>query len=474
MEKKRTYSKRRLITIGVVSTLIIGSGVLSVIRWNAWFGNKPEVRYHTPNSIDRVTITPGQNFSSERTISWRCGEIMQKSWLEYGLAGEDTTILDKQWIPAIGRDIITRSGHGYFYQAKIAGLKEGKQYRYRVHTGKQSSIPYVINIPKSRDSSNFIYIGDVQDPDGKMSRRLFADLERKNLSIDFLAVAGDQIEGPTDSYWNIWYNSLSNTWSGQIPIIAATGNHEYLKKGLLRELDPRWTVQYGFPQNGPSGFIGRSYYVDFPLMRFIVIDSNGISSPLDIIRHRSWLKERLQTSSQPWQIVMFHHAIHTIREGRFHPMMYYGLKGILEKDGADLVLQGHDHAYSRITTKTEQGDSIAPIYIVSSSSPKVYRNGFNEIHDRLGSGLQLYQYIQVNTLRLRYQSFKYSGELYDDVELVHASKNENRIKAVDYARSIPEEFHFSDFANTPKGKKKALKYKEAIQEYLSRRRNKIE
>ena len=100
-------------------------------------------------------------------------------------------------------------------------------------------------------------MGDVQDPGIAESKRYFDYLRHAADSIDFFAFAGDQIEGPTDAYWRAWYTSIGSL-TRSIPIIAAPGNHEYLKKGFGRELDPRWVRQFGYPTNGPRTSSGEA------------------------------------------------------------------------------------------------------------------------------------------------------------------------------------------------------------------------
>lgn len=465
-EKRRGKNKRLRLLI-VLLVLALGVGILLKLRWRAWFGNPTEEPYTTAEQIDRLTLTPGQNFASERSISWRCGESLQPSELLYAEVSDTILPQELEWtsIAAEGQIVQTRSGRGCYYTASLDNLEEGRAYLYRVRTGSQEASGR-IDMPSGLDTLvRFIYLGDVQDPSGQMSSELF---ERLTGHIDsairpsFVAAAGDQIEGPTDEYWRVWYSAWGAGYLARTPFILSTGNHEYLKKGFTRELDSRWVAQYNYPANGPEGFEKRSYYVDFPLMRFIVLDSNGINDPIAILRHRSWLREALESSGQPWQVVMFHHAVQCVRDSRSHPVMRYVYKPILEEAGADLILQGHDHAYSRITTK-DGADSISPLYVISSSSPKVYRNGFDPIHDRLGSGLQLYQSVEVRPNSLRYRSYLYSGELYDDVELLHSGSGQKPNRAIDWARDLPERFEFNAFGSSSKAQKKANQYREAIQ-----------
>ncbi len=469
--------------IVVFISAIIALAVFLKKRWRAWFVNQPEIAYVTPNHIDRVTLTSGEDFLSQRAISWRCGEELQEASLDLcDWTKSDTTLasdhLSWRKIKAKGHLVHSRSGKGYFYSVRLDSLLEGHQYIYTLQTGGQKSKVFTFTMPKGLDSlERFLYLGDVQDPTGELSKKLFNNLLPKpsiveksdttslvKAPIHFVATAGDQIEGPSDAYWNVWYQSWGEDYTAQIPFNCATGNHEYLKKGFSRVLDPRWVVQYNYPQNSVVGFQGRSYYIDYPLMRFIVLDSNGITLPSDIIAHRDWLKGLLSSSKQPWQVVMFHHGIQSVREGRSNLVMRYGFKSILEDYGADLVLQGHDHAYSRITSKTDKGEKLTPVYVISTSSPKLYRNSFDAIHDRLASGVQLYQTIEVRPNTLSYQSYLYSGELNDKLTIDRRNVLGNRYRVQDKAVGLPELFEFNAFGTDKKGQKKARKYQEAIKE----------
>lgn len=472
--RRKCPRKRTKVFWGIALLSIATLSVVLALRWQAWFGNRPELPYSTPDTIDRITLTTGQHFDSERTVSWRCGEELRDSWLEYtalNAMGEETTWYS---LPARGVRIETRSGKGCFYTASIHGLKAGHSYLYRVKTGAQQSPIYRISMPSRLDSVNrFVYIGDVQDQTGEMSLRLFSILRDSVAPAyrpHFVAGVGDQIDGPADEYWTIWYRALGQ-WPATMPMLFATGNHEYLKRGFMRELDPRWVAQYNFPDNGPEGFERRSYYVDLPLMRFIVLDTNDINDVMAIVRHRSWLASALRSSGQPWQVVMFHHAIKCVREGRRNLVMSTFFRSILEDNGADLVLQGHDHAYSRITTKAPSGALHTPMYVISTSSPKLYANEFDPVHDRLGSGLQLYQLIDVHPDHIRYRSYQYSGALYDEVAIHHAGQGASSHRIEDRAEALPELFLYDQFRPNSKGQRQAEAYRQAVEERRRDRAN---
>ncbi len=461
-QRLRQQRREKRFKLLIILLIIVGLGFFVKGRWRAWFVNQPEKEYHTEDVIDRITIVSGEDFTTTRQISWRCGETIKESKLYYASVSNGEASFRS--IPAKGTVVTSRKGKGCYYTATLPKLQAGGHYLYYVQTGKLVSPTYPFEIPKELDkSTRFVYLGDVQDPTGELSAEMFPKLKALGKKdIHFIATAGDQIEGPTNKYWDIWYKSWGEDYIAQMPFIVATGNHEYLKRGLLRELDPRWVVQYNYPQNGPNNFWGRSYYIDFPLMRFIVLDSNGISLPSDILNHRSWLKKTLLSSTQKWQVVMFHHGIKSVREGRSNPIMTMSFKGLLEEYGADLILQGHDHAYSRITTKNDKKECITPVYVISTSSPKIYRNEFDCIHDKLASGLQLYQIIDVTKKKIQYRAYQYDSSLYDALTIDGEKKVNKRYRVQDEGQEIPELFLFNNFAKDEKGLKKAEDYKTEV------------
>ena len=66
--------RRWRIALLILAIFLLGVGILFKLRWHAWFGNVPEAPYTTEQAISRVTLTPGEDFISQRTITWLAGE----------------------------------------------------------------------------------------------------------------------------------------------------------------------------------------------------------------------------------------------------------------------------------------------------------------------------------------------------------------------------------------------------------------
>lgn len=446
----------------IILLIILTAGIsLTVWKWNTWFGNPPEAAYTTPRIPGRITLTVGKDAGNTRRINWQCDTLLTEAFVEIVKKESADTLR----IEAEGEIVESRSGKSAFYSAEIQGLTPGAAYDYRVHNKQESSDWFTFRIPTVNSGLSFIYIGDIQDHTQGSTGEFFKEIHHQHPDVAFWALGGDVIERPTDEYWKYWHSTMDSI-AGYTPFVAATGNHEYLK-GAIKTLDPRWIHTFSNPGNGPKGFTGRSYSLDFEDLCYIVIDTDGIQGPQSLYRHRAWLKQVLATTTKKWKIVMMHHPVYSVRDGRNNYYVRWTFKPLFEKYDVNLVLQGHDHGYSRITTKTDDQQKQCPVYIVSSSSPKSYNIGFNPIHDRLGSNQTLYQHIMIQGDSLQFKTFTPDHEAYDDLTIVNTGNGRSQV--IDHAASWPESLELPPAYRN--GKVNLEKYQEKVKEREERKKD---
>lgn len=191
------------------------------------------------------------------------------------------------------------------------------------------------------DTLSILLLGDVHN---SLTKEQYLTITDRHPQLDAYAQLGDFMERGYFYYAQQLVHELDGTPLRDLPIINCAGNHEY-RKGIARRLPPMWFEMFPQPQNGPINFLGRTYYIDFPYLRYIVIDTNGIHDLRDFTRVVTWLKTILQGADGRFTVVMMHHPVLSSASGRFNLGVFtFFLRTLRE---ADLVFAGHDHNYTR-------------------------------------------------------------------------------------------------------------------------------
>jgi hypothetical protein len=224
------------------------------------------------------------------------------------------------------------------------------------------------------------------------------------------------MERPYHYYEQMIYQSLLGTGMDTLPIVAVPGNHEYLK-GVVKTLPQHWKTIFPNPHNGPARFLGTSYYVDFPYLRLIAIDTDGLHRMSDYTQVAFWLKKTLRDAGKKFTIVIMHHPVYSTAEGRFNPLMWLAFHGPMRE--ADVVFSGHDHNYARRKVEYKERfwtNQQPTLFIGTNASQKNYANKSRNYYDCTHSGTAVYEYMKVvnDALYIRTYELK-SGKLVDEI-----------------------------------------------------------
>lgn len=174
---------------------------------------------------------------------------------------------------------------------------------------------------------------------------------------DYYADAGGKGTGrydeSTGAYYGKWLKDITTTGK-RYPVGSAEenaffpslGNHDYsdAKPG------PETYLKYfDLPGSGFDNSSGNERYYDFVQgpIHFFVLNSNpeepdGTSSTST---QAKWLKEQLDASDSPWNIVYDHHPPYS--SDSKHGSTGY-MRWPYAEWGADVVISGHSHTYERI------------------------------------------------------------------------------------------------------------------------------
>jgi hypothetical protein len=252
----------------------------------------------------------------------------------------------------------------------------------------------------------------------------------------FMLHAGDLInDAHTDVQWGEWFRA--GGWlHAMVPTVPATGDHEFSslddEEEGEDELSIFWRPQFTLPMNGAPGLEETTYWFDYQGTRIVVMDSNR-----DREAQVAWLDRVLADNPNRWTVVSFHHPIFSTGSNRDNRALRDLWKPVLDRNGVDLVLQGHDHSYGRGRARNDasgvnlRDDEAGTVYVVSVSGPKMYEFNTNEWNpyaatlDRRAENTQLFQVITIDGDRLEYRSHTATGALYDAFDLIHG-ENGNR------------------------------------------------
>lgn len=397
--------KRKTIIRSIVLLVLVGISVWVWSRWNAWFGNPVEAPYVSSPIPSRILLTFGDSIGENRNVSWQCDSVLMPSHLEL----QDLEGTSIQTIPAKGETYESEGGKAAYYVARLRGLKSGHQYRYRVCTNEHYSDWYQFSVSTHPNHTEFLYVGDVQDSIGGIANQLLRQALRQHPHVEFLVFGGDLIQRPLDCYWAELFRNLDSI-APVLPILTITGNHEY-KKGIICQLDPRFWLVHSFYQDSRVDD-NQVFTVRYGNLQLFCLDSNREFWRL--WQQRSWLERQLATCKAKWKIVVLHHPLHSIKSKTNNLIQRWMFDDLVRDYEVDIVLQGHEHAYTRLHV-----DTPTPIYTVSHCSPKNYNVKNDERFDCFGTGSRYYQKIQTHLDTLFLTAYDaVSGELYDSIPIM--------------------------------------------------------
>lgn len=389
---------------------------------------------------DHIILSATADPTQSIGVNWRTHANNTVGYIEIGIAGPGPEFrINTKAYPAM-RTLINSaeaSKDGFkssFFEVQLDGLKPNTLYAYRVGNDNFKSEWHQFSTASNQSTPlSFLYVGDAQNYILELWSRVIRNAYKKAPNADFFIHAGDLIDTAHDeSEWNEWF-AAGGFIHSEIPAIAVPGNHEYRGLNANRprdkpELSIQWDAQFGFPKNGPQELHKTCYYIDYPNLRVIALNSNRA-----IKLQAQWLKKVLEENNKKWTVVTFHHPIFSASTGRDNPELRKYWKPLFDQYNVDLALQGHDHSYARgaifenpiLVNRSDQNKALmGPVYVVSVSGGKMYSvnesgwDKFGAVQEKNGERKQLFQHISIDGDQLIYRSFTATGELFDRFELL--------------------------------------------------------
>ncbi|WP_329383060.1 metallophosphoesterase family protein [Streptomyces sp. NBC_01716] len=316
-----------------------------------------------PATLTGIILGVGAN-ESQRTVTWySSADTAQK--LQVAPTAE---LADGEFpagaatFDAIGAANIATSG-GFNRHATITGLKEHTQYSYRVGTEGNWSKAYAFKTQDFEGEYDFLFYGDPQiGSSGDLAKDQAGWQDTVDVSLaanpdaELLVSGGDQVEtANNESQWNSF---LAPDKLRQYPWAATIGNHDVGGKAYEQHFStPNTDRSAPLYSNGnpASNTSGGDYWYIYKDVLFIDLNSNSYATSQGgggDAAHLAYVTDIINKhgAEAKWKVLTYHHAIYSpashAKDGD-NKIRRTDFPTAFSKLGVDLVLQGHDHSYSR-------------------------------------------------------------------------------------------------------------------------------
>ena len=329
--------------------------------WEAWSQKWETLK----DDWTQVSMSPGAD-ETQMNFAWYSKDG-EETGLVYGTSSDLSDGQNAQVTQTASQD-------GYLSnKVTLNNLQPGVTYYYQV-TGKENE-----SFTTDDDTSDFsfIFVGDPQigssnsakdDSPEDMQTPEFLTAQSEAVrndsfnwnytlnrafaktgnSANFILSAGDQIQTNYEDAEDTriseieYAGYLSPDVMKSVPVATTVGNHD--------ADNPNYTYHFNIANMsdlGDNGYVGGDYYFTYGDALFMILNTQDTN----VSEHKKFIEETVAANQDcKWRIVTLHQDIYGSAEHSNEPEitnLRYSLVPIFEENDVDIVLTGHDHAYSR-------------------------------------------------------------------------------------------------------------------------------
>ncbi|MEU5933092.1 metallophosphoesterase family protein [Micromonospora sp. NPDC047187] len=252
---------------------------------------------------------------------------------------------------------------GFNRHATISNLRENTAYSYRVGAEGSWSPAYAFKTQDFEGDYDFLFFGDPQigaSGDVAKDQAGWAETLKvataANPNAELLVSGGDHVESANnEAQWDAY---LSPEQLRQYPTAATIGNHDVGGKSWEQHhFTPNTDRSAQYYNGDQSTRSGGDYWYIYKDVLFIDINSNSYVNPADgspggDAAHVSYVTDVVNKhgSEAKWKVLVYHHAIYSAASHSTDADNKNRRKDFttaFSDLGIDMVLQGHDHVYTR-------------------------------------------------------------------------------------------------------------------------------
>ena len=248
---------------------------------------------------------------------------------------------------------------------RLTGLEPGAKYSYRVGSAGYGwwSEPGTITVSSGSDEP-FTFV-NITDPQAQRRSHFETYKNVMDAALElypdarFTVSNGDQVDlGTHSKQWRYFFSS-SDTFRS-LPFMPTAGNHE--KKAFA--IKDNFTLP-GVP--GQDEETGVYYSYDYNGVHFTVLNTNDMPDKKLGEEQLAWMKKDISGSDAQWKILVLHKALYAngiYYKDKETENLRNQLSALLPYLGVDLVLEGHNHVYTR--TGAMNANAVVPCNTVET------------------------------------------------------------------------------------------------------------
>lgn len=357
-----------VLTFAMIASVTVTAGAATE-HWNDASGNGSaaweqwkEEWESVKTDYEQVSLTPGSD-ETRLNFAWY-SKTAETPAVRIARTSGMTSFTEFKGTQKV---IAEENALGYYSnKVTISGLTENTEYFYTVFKNGEWSKPAAYST-KGFTEYSVLYVGDPQigackgqtsaegdtmadeiaaRNDAFNWNRTLENALSAHKNVSFMLSAGDQVNKAEREYEYAGY--LFPAVLDSLPVSTAIGNHDSA------------SYQYSSHFNNPNSFelddsvyalghtaAGTDYYYTYGSVLYIVIDTNNYNCAT----HKAVIEKAIsENPDAKWRVVMFHQDIygsgldHSDSDGI---VLRTQLTPVFDENDIDIVLQGHDHAYSR-------------------------------------------------------------------------------------------------------------------------------
>lgn len=329
--------------------------------WEAWSEEWETIK----DDWTQVSMSPGSD-ETQMNFAWYSKDGEQTGFV-YGtnsdLSGGQSAEITQ-----------TAAQEGYVSnKVTLEGLQPGTTYYYQVEGKEIESF----TTDDDTSSFSFVFVGDpqigssneekaktpediqkptfltaqseaVRNDTFNWNYTLKRAYEKTGNKASFILSSGDQIQtnakkvGDSTVSEMEYAGYLSADIMKSVPVATTVGNHDADNANYTYHFNTA-----NMSSLGDNGYVGGDYYFTYGDALFIILNTQDTN----VSEHKDFIEQTVAANPDcKWRIVTLHQDIYGSAEHSNEPEitnLRYSLVPIFEENDVDIVLTGHDHAYSR-------------------------------------------------------------------------------------------------------------------------------